>query len=395
MSLENDLIQMRQQVKRLLDNVVIAKPGEEVFLTYHDSNLTATPANPTGDGTSGGWHTTLTAASNWMSQKVGANGKWGYPLVIGRGVDGADGEDGADGAGTSIDIPALGPNFVFVGNTGSGNVGWSGGVLSYGGTDYTISAVAVGDGNTDEFIYWDDDDATTTFKTTPDLATAIAAGNWMMCRNDGGLAIPSASHKVLLAGLIQAATLSAITANLGTITAGNILALTITADKLTVGTLLADRFVTASVDGITADAGGWATISTLSGKTGGGTGSAVEIWDSVEERFVVKDASTDKIQLVFILSTTGAGGADFFKFKFRLETAAGVEKYISGFTTVSTDITSKVYRSAEIDVSSLSGVGDDDVLHASFEYDVLGMFYDMEQGSTIEYFNPTAATLSK
>ena len=71
--------------------------GLSVWLTYHDG--TDTPATPTGDGTANGWHTDLTSAVVWMSQKVSASataGTWGTPVRI-LGPDGKPGKDGTNG----------------------------------------------------------------------------------------------------------------------------------------------------------------------------------------------------------------------------------------------------------------------------------------------------------
>lgn len=71
--------------------------GASVFITYHDG--TATPAAPTGDGTKNGWHTNLTDAVVWLSQKVAASassGTWGTPVRI-VGADGKPGTKGDDG----------------------------------------------------------------------------------------------------------------------------------------------------------------------------------------------------------------------------------------------------------------------------------------------------------
>nr|DAL72832.1 MAG TPA: tail protein [Caudoviricetes sp.] len=71
--------------------------GASVFITYHDG--TAAPAAPTGDGTKNGWHTNLTDAVVWLSQKVAASassGTWGTPLRI-VGADGKPGTKGDDG----------------------------------------------------------------------------------------------------------------------------------------------------------------------------------------------------------------------------------------------------------------------------------------------------------
>lgn len=71
--------------------------GASVFITYHDG--TAAPAAPTGDGTKNGWHTNLTDAVVWLSQKVAASassGTWGTPVRI-VGADGKPGTNGDDG----------------------------------------------------------------------------------------------------------------------------------------------------------------------------------------------------------------------------------------------------------------------------------------------------------
>ena len=86
--------------------------GLSVWITYHDG--TTTPAKPTGNGTLNGWHTDLTAAVVWMSQKVAASataGAWGTPIrILGqdgqqgeKGDPGKNGTDGKDGAaGVSV-----------------------------------------------------------------------------------------------------------------------------------------------------------------------------------------------------------------------------------------------------------------------------------------------------
>ena len=71
--------------------------GLSVYITYHDG--TAQPAPPTGDGTTGGWHTDATTTAIWMSQKVSASatdGTWGTPIKI-KGEQGPQGEKGEQG----------------------------------------------------------------------------------------------------------------------------------------------------------------------------------------------------------------------------------------------------------------------------------------------------------
>lgn len=79
--------------------------GLSVYITYHDG--TSTPATPTGNGTLNGWHTDLTAAVVWMSQKVAASataGTWGAPVRI-VGADGKPGAKGDDGVSvTSTEV---------------------------------------------------------------------------------------------------------------------------------------------------------------------------------------------------------------------------------------------------------------------------------------------------
>lgn len=96
--------------------------GLSVWITYHDD--TTTPATPTGNGTLNGWHTDLTAAVVWMSQKVAASataGAWGTPIrILGekgeQGIQGVPGEKGDPGAtgpqgeqGVKGDTGATGP----------------------------------------------------------------------------------------------------------------------------------------------------------------------------------------------------------------------------------------------------------------------------------------------
>ena len=76
------------------------KDGMSVYITYHDNPNTLTPNTPSGNGTTGGWHTNATTSVNWMSQKVSesvSSGTWGAPIRL-TGYDGTDGINGKDGA---------------------------------------------------------------------------------------------------------------------------------------------------------------------------------------------------------------------------------------------------------------------------------------------------------
>lgn len=79
--------------------------GLSVWITYRDGTIT--PAKPTGDGTLNGWHTDLTDAVVWLSQKVAASassGTWGTPVRI-VGADGKPGTKGDDGVSvTSTEV---------------------------------------------------------------------------------------------------------------------------------------------------------------------------------------------------------------------------------------------------------------------------------------------------
>ena len=64
-------------------NGAAGSDGLSVFITYNDS--TSQPSVPTGNGTTGGWHTNATSTAIWMSQKVAASasdGAWGTPIKI-------------------------------------------------------------------------------------------------------------------------------------------------------------------------------------------------------------------------------------------------------------------------------------------------------------------------
>lgn len=77
--------------------------GLSVWITYHDG--TTTPATPTGNGTLNGWHTDLTAAVVWMSQKVAASataGAWGTPIRL-QGEKGATGPQGVSVTATTVE----------------------------------------------------------------------------------------------------------------------------------------------------------------------------------------------------------------------------------------------------------------------------------------------------
>lgn len=199
---ENDVIRIRQFLQKMESGLV---EGMQVYATYHDSNLAAVPSDPTGGGTTGGWHREPTEASNWMSVKTALKdtaGTWGTPIRV-FGLQGTD----TAGVGQSDDVPKL-VQIKFIGD-GESKVGWTGGTVEYGGNSYAITVKPVGDGSTDTFIYWDDADGQTSFKTHATLAMAIAANHHYVCRNDSGVATPAWIQRIILGGVIQAGTLNA------------------------------------------------------------------------------------------------------------------------------------------------------------------------------------------
>lgn len=223
---------------------IMSQTGGTVTVTYHDSNLNATPSDPTGSGEAGGWHLDSTEDVNWLSQRIGA-GDWKTPIPSKNLIDAGDAlavantaqaaadaaQTTADAAISNIDMPVT-TGIVFT-KSGS-NVTWTTGTLKYKGVDYTIAAEVTGD--TNKFIYWNLDGTTTVFATTNTIAdatpTAGEPDRWVMCYNDAGTPSQAVPFKVLHAGLIQANTITAdkinvtniaaINADLGTITGGSI-----------------------------------------------------------------------------------------------------------------------------------------------------------------------------
>ena len=136
----------------------------------------------------------------------------------------------------NIDIPLV-SGFVFSNDTpSSGSVAWNSFTITYKGIVYNIAS-----GNASaKFIYWDSTSYTETggvyssqLYSNASLATASGSGKWVMGLNDVGTLYPSYAIPILHGGLIQAdtitgeqiygETLSAIKANMGTLTSGTIL----------------------------------------------------------------------------------------------------------------------------------------------------------------------------
>lgn len=125
----------------------------------------------------------------------------------------------------SLDVPLTrGINF----SVGSGKAKWTTGTLYYEGASYTIAAETTG--TTDAFIYWDKD-APTVFSHSA-TAPALDDDIWVMAYFDGTDVYAAFAQKIIHGGLIQADSieasklsvdeLSAISADLGTITSGTL-----------------------------------------------------------------------------------------------------------------------------------------------------------------------------
>jgi hypothetical protein len=60
---------------------IMSQSGTGIDVTYNDSNLDATPLDPTGDGTTGGWHLDATEDVNWLSQRISGEGFTSQPIA--------------------------------------------------------------------------------------------------------------------------------------------------------------------------------------------------------------------------------------------------------------------------------------------------------------------------
>jgi len=179
---------------------------------------------------------------------------------------------------TALNVPFT-RNFKWTDNSPSaGYVKWESddGVgdikLLYAGTEYTITA---GSSNK-KYIYWDTA-YTGVMRDTDTLGDVIGTGKWLMAFNDTGVAYPAEAQKIIHGGIIQAstitadrlsvATLSAIQANLGTVTSGELIL-----------TLDGDKKLKISTSGIQATINGgtdWFDIIGVSGATVGITADRI------------------------------------------------------------------------------------------------------------------------
>jgi hypothetical protein len=134
-------------------------------------------------------------------------------LTYGKNKSGEDGFSDID-----IPIPYDGWEGAFTNNSpGAGSVAWTAFKIKYKGTAYTVSA----SNTSNEFLYWDVT-APTVLSSTATRTNAIGSGKFPACWNSSGTAYPANFMKLLTAGWVYANALSAIVADLGTVTAGTV-----------------------------------------------------------------------------------------------------------------------------------------------------------------------------
>jgi len=274
--------------------------------------------------------------------KVLSQGEINYLYNNGDGTETLVKDAVTDGAGISIDVPML-SGIEFIGD-GASKVGWTSGTIDYYGTRYNITSKAVGDGSTNEFIYWDADDGNTSFKTTATLATAIGAGNWVVCINSSGVATPAAVHKVLLGGLIQADTITAESIVAGTITftelrqVGGSEAVDTAAIRDNAATKTASSYTSGSVSVGTSDtqlvtasittASGAVEISAAAAIAGASSSSKItlSIWRAVGYKLyeaINLHAGTDPSQFSAVYMDTPGVGTFTYVFYAKIDSGAG------------------------------------------------------------------------
>lgn len=148
----------------------------------------------------------------------GPPGASAMPILV-SGPAGIPGTDGID-AFMDIDIPIPydGWEGAFTNNDpGAGSVSWTAFKLKYKGVEYTIAA-----GNTSKvWLYWDV--ATpSALSSTDTRSTATGTNKFFVGYNNSGTFEQSQFIKLITAGFISVTALSALAADLGTITSGTI-----------------------------------------------------------------------------------------------------------------------------------------------------------------------------
>lgn len=170
--------------------------GDPVFVTYNSNAIDNPPNTPTGDGTTNGWTTTASAASNWLSQKVApdaSSGTWGAPILI-KGETGATGATGAasvsgvlsnESHGVPVDIN--GNNQIYTGASTEFYVYQGGTKLTNTGSTTTANEYAVGTSASAGVTYNFDaptGDTLTITALTADIATVTLTATGRTAEND-------------------------------------------------------------------------------------------------------------------------------------------------------------------------------------------------------------------
>jgi hypothetical protein len=145
------------------------------------------------------------------------------PPINGIGQVGGKGNAGTTGidafADIDIPIPYSGWEGAFTNNSpGAGSVAWASFKIKYKNAENTITAA-----NTAlEYLYWDST-APTVITSTATRSNAVGVGKFLVGRNNAGAFEQSQFIKLITSGFISVTALSALAADLGTVTAGTII----------------------------------------------------------------------------------------------------------------------------------------------------------------------------
>lgn len=175
-------------------------------------------------------------------------------LTGSMGQSGPTGATGAD-AFDDIDIPIPydGWEGGFTDNSpGAGSVAWTSFKIKYKGTEYTITAA----NTANEYLYWDVG-TPTALSSTATRTNAVGIGKFFVGRNNAGAFEQSQFLKLITAGFISVNSLSALAADLGTITSGTI--------TMNLGTTYRLQISPSGIRGSADSGSNWANIITLDG----------------------------------------------------------------------------------------------------------------------------------